>query len=396
MCADTPSRRLATRSIPNPSTALIDLRRPYHPSVAGDRLRIAEIAPVWVPVPPPGYGGIERVVSVLADQLVERGHDVTLFAVGDSRSRADVVRTIEVPPHPDDPHAALDDLFHSLTAYLRAEEFDVIHDHSRLGPGLGAVLSGGPPIFHTLHGSWTAGVRRLIGAVDGRVDLVAISQSQADANRSVRYAGIVPNGIDVDAHPFMADKDDHLAFVGRINPAKGPVAALQVAHRTARPLKMVVKRTERCEWDYWDEVVAPLVRGEDDVLEQPPEAVKLDIMARAHATVFPIDWPEPFGLVMVESMACGTPVVARARGAAPEVIQPGINGFLCETVDEMVAAVDAAGAISPAVCRAMVERRFSGTVMARRYEELFLRAAHRAAAVPSNMAGPCNVGGQAV
>ncbi len=353
------------------------VRGPESFSGSLERLRIAEIAPVWLSVPPPGYGGIERVVGVLADELVEHGHDVTLFAVGESRTRAHVVRTMEDPPHPDDPSAALDDVFHSLTAYLRAGEFDLIHDHSRLGAGLGAVIAGHPPVVHTLHGPWTTKASRLLGAVDQRVGLVAISYAQAAANPAIRYAGVVHNGIDVAAHPYRDTKDDFLVFVGRVNPEKGPAAALQVARRTGRPLKLAVKRREQREWDYWNEVVAPLLRSEDEVFEQPPEAVKLDLLARARATLFPIDWPEPFGLVMVESMACGTPVIARRMGAAPEVIEPGVTGFLCDTVEEMAAAVEHADALSPAACREHAQRRFSGPAMVARYERVFQRVGAR-------------------
>lgn len=365
--------RAAPRSI-GAAAASVDLREASsRRSGSSAALRIAEIAPVWLPVPPPAYGGIERVVAVLADELVERGHDVTLFAVGASRTRAHVVCTVDDPPHPDDPTAVLDDVFHSLTAYLRAGEFDVIHDHSRLGAGLGAVLGGGPPVVHTLHGPWTPKARRFLGALDHRVGLVAISQAQAAANPAISYAGVVHNGIDIAAHPYRESKDDYLAFVGRINPEKGPAAALEIARRAGRPLKMVVKRREQAEWDYWNEVVAPLLRSEDEVFEQPPEAVKLDVLSRAHATLFPIDWPEPFGLVMAESMACGTPVIGRPVGAAPEVVEQGVTGFLYDTVDAMAAAVDQVAALSSAACRDRAEQRFSGSAMAAAYERVFDR-----------------------
>jgi glycosyltransferase involved in cell wall biosynthesis len=350
----------------------VDIRSASRPRAgASAPLRIAEIAPVWLPVPPPGYGGIERVVGVLTDELVRRGHEVTLFAVGASRTRANLVCTMEDPPHPDDPAAALDDVFHSLTAYLRAGEFDVIHDHSRLGAGLGSVLTGGPPVVHTLHGAWTPKARRYLGALDHRVGLVAISRAQAIANPAISYAGVVHNGIDIAAHPFRECKDDFLVFVGRINPEKGPAAALEIARRAGRPLKMVVKRHEQVEWDYWNEVVAPLLRSEDEVFEQPPEAIKLDLLSRAHAMLFPIDWPEPFGLVMAESMACGTPVIGRPVGAAPEVVEHGVTGFLYDTVEAMARAVDRAGELSPSACRNRATQRFSGSAMAAGYERVF-------------------------
>jgi glycosyltransferase involved in cell wall biosynthesis len=351
------------------STALVDLR-PSSRARSSGQLRIAEIAPVWLPVPPAGYGGIERVVGLLADHLVDHGHDVTLFAVGPSHTRARLVCTMDEPPHPDEQSAVLDEVFHSLTAYLCAHDFDVIHDHSRLGVGLGGVLVG-PPVVHTLHGVWTERLARLLGALDQRVGLVAISRAQTVANPAIHYAGVVHNGIDVAAHPWRQDKEEFLVYVGRINPEKGPAMAVEIARRTGRPLKMVVKRTEQLEWEYWHEVVAPRLRPEDEVFEQPPEAVKLDLLARARATLFPIDWPEPFGLVMVESMACGTPVIARPLGAAPEVVEHGVTGFLGDTVEDLALAVERAGALSPADCRSRVEQRFSGEAMAEGYERVF-------------------------
>ena len=338
-------------------------------------LRIAQIAPVWLPVPPPGYGGIERVVSVLTEALVERGHDVTLFAVGESRTGAELVTTMPVGPHPDDPNGALDDVRHSLSAYLRASEFDVIHDHSRLGAALGAAGGSAlPPVIHTVHNGLTPAVGRLMAALEDRVELVAISRSQADRMAGLRCAAVVHNGIDVHAHPFRAAKGEYLAFVGRVSPEKGTADALRIAHRAGMPIRMAVKRVEKAEWDYWNEVVAPLLGPDDEVLEQPPEALKLDLLAGARATLFPISWPEPFGLVMAESMACGTPVIARPVGAAPEVVEHGVTGFLFDTVAEMAAAVADVGQLSPAACRERVEQRFSADAMACGYEHVFWAA----------------------
>ena len=209
------------------------------------RLRIALIAPVWFPVPPPAYGGTERVVSTLAEELTGRGHHVTLFAVGGSLTAAELVTTVDEPPRMGGEGSFADDLFHTLSAYRRAAEFDVIHDHTGLGPALGAMLRRMPPVVHTLHGPWTATSRRFYGLVDDRIALVAISRSQAMANPQVRYGGIVYNGIDLGAHPFSADKHDYLAYVGRVSPEKGTATAVEVARGAGRPLKMVVKRRER-------------------------------------------------------------------------------------------------------------------------------------------------------
>lgn len=344
-------------------------------------MRIAEVAPVWLPVPPTGYGGTERVVSLLADGLTERGHDVTLFASGGSRSRAALVSPLSAPPHPDDPESTADDIFHTLSAFLHAGDFDVIHDHTGLGPALGSMLGDTTPVVHTLHGPWTPLGRRYFSLVHRFVHLVAISGSQQALNADLRYAGVVHNGVDTDGYPFRDAKDDFLLFVGRCSPEKGPEVAVDVAKRAGRPLTMVIKRSERAEHAYWDEVVRPRLGGDEEVLEQPPEALKIALYQRAHATLFPIQWPEPFGLVMAESMACGTPVIAFARGAAPEVIDHGVTGFLCEGPEEMADAVASTSVLSPAACRERVARYFSVDAMVSGYEAVFRRLVHGGAPV---------------
>ena len=320
-------------------------------------------------------------MSVLAEELTARGHQVTLFAVGESRTSAALVTTVEQPPPLGEATSVAEDMFHTLSAYRHAAEFDVIHDHSGLGPALGAMLDREPPVVHTLHGQWTAHARRFYGLVHDRIDLVAISRAQAAANPLVRYAGIVYNGIDLAAHPFSADKRDYLAYVGRVSPEKGTATAVEVARGAGVPLKMVVKRREQVEWDYWNEVVAPLLTDDVEVLEESPHEVKCEVLAHARATLFPIEWPEPFGLVMVESLACGTPVIARPLGAAPEVIQDGVNGVFCHTLEEMIAAVGRVGDIDPAACRARVVERFSAQAMTDGYEQVYTAALRRAASL---------------
>lgn len=338
-------------------------------------LRIAVIAPVWLPVPPLGYGGIERVVSLLVDELVARGHEVTLFAAGGSHSNARVVSVLEAPPLIGDPAAMADELFHTLSAYLHADEFDVIHDHSGIGPALGAMLGGRPPVVHTLHGPWTPLGRRFAGLVHDRVHLVAISRAQVRANDAVRYAAVVHNGVDLAQYPFCPDKDHYLAYVGRASPEKGTHLAVEVARAVDMPLKMAVKRMEEPEWEYWEKMVVPLLRGDEEIHEQPPHEVKWEIMAHATATLFPIDWPEPFGLVMAESMACGTPVIARPLGSVPEVVVDGTTGFWCDTVEDMAAATLWARSLDPWASRRWVEERFSVTAMVSGYESLYRRLA---------------------
>ncbi|MDQ4097911.1 MAG: glycosyltransferase family 4 protein [Actinomycetota bacterium] len=334
-------------------------------------MRIAEIAPVWVPVPPPNYGGIELVVSHLADGLTARGHDVTLYAAQGSQTKAKLVSPIDRAVDLAEAGSNItDEIVHALPAYLSADEFDVIHDHSGLGPGLAAARSGPPPVVHTLHGPWHDASRRFFGMVSPPVHLIAISEAQKAGNPDLDYAGVVHNGLDLSAHPWQKDKDDFLLFLGRCNPEKGPEVAVDVAKRAGVPLVMMVKRTEPHEYKHWEREVEPRLSGDEELIFDSSQELKVDLLGRARATLFPIQWPEPFGLVMIESMACGTPVLAMARGAAPEIVLDGQTGFLVDTVDDMVAAVDRIDEISPNACRDHVSEHFSADAMVEKTERI--------------------------
>jgi glycosyltransferase involved in cell wall biosynthesis len=349
-------------------------------------VRIAEIAPPWFAVPPAGYGGIELVVSLLTDGLTDHGHDVTLFASGGSQTKASLVSPMVDPPDPALVGNAWYDAYHALSAYLAVDDtFDVVHDHSGIaGPALGALRHGHPPVVHTLHGPWTEPMRRYCGLLHSLVHLVAISDSQRDANPDVTYAGVVHNGVDLDHYPLVTAKDDFLVYIGRANPDKGPSVAIEVARRAGLPLAMIVKKSEPFERRYWEEIVAPMLNDEVEVFEAVSHEQKTDLLGRARAMVFPIQWPEPFGLVMVEAMACGTPVVARAEGAAAELVEDGVTGYLCDTIDELVDAVGQAAECSPEACRRRVEERFSARTMVGGYERIF--AAVTAGGVASSAA----------
>jgi glycosyltransferase involved in cell wall biosynthesis len=338
------------------------------------RLRIGMVAPAWFALPPAGYGGIERVVSVLTEGLVAAGHDVTLFAAAGSRTGARLVTPLQHPPPLGDLASMTDDLVHCTTAFLRADEFDIIHDHTGMGPALGALLNDCPPVIHTLHGPWTEPGRRLLALVDDRIHVVAISRAQRAGNPQLHCAGVVYNGIDIDAHPFQRIKEDFLLFVGRISAEKRPEVAIEVARRAKLPLVMVIKRSEPAELAYFDDIVAPLLGDDVVVLDEPPHEVKVGLMGRARALIFPIDWPEPFGLVMTEAMACGTPVITRPLGSAPEIVTDGLTGFLCSTKNEMVDAVVAATELRPEDCRFRVEKLFSAEAMVAGYESVYRAA----------------------
>ncbi|MBI2169516.1 MAG: glycosyltransferase family 4 protein [Actinobacteria bacterium] len=339
-------------------------------------MRIAEIAPVWFSVPPTGYGGIELVVALLADGLVDAGHDVPLFASGGSVTKAALVSPLDEPPDPALLGNVWFDAYHTLASFEHAGEFDVIHDHSGIiGPALGSMLGGRPPVVHTLHGPWTEPARRYYELVHERIHLVSISESQAAGYPDLRYAGTVYNGIDLDAYPFREerDKEGFLLYMGRANPDKGPALAIDVAAMAGMPLVMLVKKSEPFEQDYWEQEVAPKLTDAVEVRENIPHAEKADLLGRARAMVFPIQWPEPFGLVMIEAMACGTPVVTAPLGAAPELVAEGETGFLADTVEGMAAGVARVDEISSLACRKRVEERFSARAMVEGYLEIFER-----------------------
>jgi glycosyltransferase involved in cell wall biosynthesis len=336
-------------------------------------MRIAEIAPPWFTVPPTGYGGIELVVALLADGLTTRGHDVTLFASGGSDAKAHIVSPLLDSPDPALLGNTWYETFHAVSSYLDIDDqYDIVHDHSGIvGPALGALRADHPPTVHTLHGPWTEPSRKLYSLLDRYVHLVAISEAQRADNPDIHYSAVVHNGIDLDQYPFVEDKDDFLVYIGRANPDKGPTLAIEVARRAGYPLAMVVKKSEPFERSYWDEIVAPMLNDEVEVYESIPHDRKVDLLGRARAKLFPIQWPEPFGLVMVEAMACGTPVVACPAGAAVELVEQGVTGFLSESIDGLVQAIGEVDCCSPERCRARVADRFSAAAMVTAYERLY-------------------------
>jgi glycosyltransferase involved in cell wall biosynthesis len=335
-------------------------------------MRIAVVAPVWFAVPPTGYGGIELVVSLLADGLVDAGHDVTLFASGGSRTKAALVSSMPEPPPPEDLGNPWYDGFHALATYLQADGFDVMSDHAGIvGPICGALLRNNPPVVHTLHGPWTEPNRVLYSLVSRHVHLVAVSDAQRAANLDVPYAGTVHNGIDLADYQYNENKERSLVYIGRANPDKGPTEAITIARRAGLPLHMILKRGEPPEREYFEREVKPLLASDVELYENVTHAEKIELLGRASAMVFPIRWPEPFGLVMIEAMACGTPVITTNWGAAPELVEDGVTGFRRDSEDSLVEMVSAVGSLDPAACRKRVVDLFSGEAMVRGYESVF-------------------------
>jgi glycosyltransferase involved in cell wall biosynthesis len=337
-------------------------------------VRIALIAPPWYTIPPSGYGGIEWVVALLADGLTDRGHDVTLFAAPGSDTKARLVSPLDEEP----PREAIGDPWyeasHIVSVYEHCDEFDILHDHTGpVGVSVGALSD--CPTIHTLHGPFTEQTLMLYRRVARHHWFVAISESQRSmAPPDLRWAGVVYNGILMDHYPFREDKDDFLFFLGRADEEKAPHLAIEAARRAGRRLVMCATTKNERERSYWAEHVEPILGDDVEVYGECAPDQKVDLLGRAAALVFPIQWAEPFGLVMVEAMACGTPVLAWRNGSVPEVVADGETGFIVESMDELVAAVDRVGELDPRAMRAWVEQRFSAEAMVNGYERAYERA----------------------
>ncbi len=339
-------------------------------------VRILLVAPPWLSVPPLRYGGIEWVVSGLADGLTDAGHEVTLVASGGSVTRAQLDVVFSEPPFEQLGDARIETI-QALAAYRCRDDFDIIHDHTAaVGPALGAVAVG-PPVVHTLHHAWLDEQIRLARLIAPPVRLVAISHDQAARSPDdVPITAVVHNGVPVDRYPFTTDKDDYLLFVGRANRDKGPEVAIEVARRLGRPLVMAMKTNEPPERAYWREVLQPMIATDPtqiNLVPNPNHERKVALMARAAAVVVPIQWAEPFGLVMPEANACGTPVVAFDMGAAREVIAHGKTGFVVPPgdLDAFCGAVEQTKDLLPDDCRTHVVERFSVQRMVAGYERVY-------------------------
>jgi glycosyltransferase involved in cell wall biosynthesis len=346
--------------------------------------RVAMLAPPWIQVPPPGYGGIEEVVDLLCSALVRRGNEVTLFAAPGSRSRGAVVSPLD-DAHPDEIQRSLHEsdhvgrVFELVDAGEPGEKpYTVLHDNC----GFVAVAMADrlrTPIVHTLHGPFDdPGVVAFYAHHAHKVHAVALSEAQARHRPpGMQIAAVVPNPIDVSAWPLGEHKDDYLLWIGRMNEEKGPHRALEAARLAGSPL-ILAGPVQPGQEEFFEREVAPhLGRPGVTYVGEVGGTRKAELFAKARALLMPIRWAEPFGMVMVEALATGTPVIAFPEGSAPEIVEDGRCGFLVEDTEDMAAAVARLGSIQPSWCREAA-RRFDADSVAARYEDVYRAAAERA------------------
>lgn len=337
-------------------------------------MRIAIVAPPWVPVPPPAYGGTEAVLDGLAQGLVAAGHDVLLYTTGDSTCPVPRAWVLAKAAGVGVAGSATE-LRHVVNAYdtLREWKPDVVHDHTLIGP----VYAERFPeivIVTTNHGPFESELGDYYRAIAPRIPVIAISNHQASTAVDIAVAAVIHHGVDVEQFRFGPGDGGYALFLGRMCPEKGVHTAAAAARRAGIPLRIAAKLREHAERAYFEAFVSPLLGDGIEFIGEVGMADKIELLGHARCLLNPIDWPEPFGMVMVESLACGTPVIARPRGAATEIVSPGRTGFLCETDDDLVEALGRIDEIDRSVCRGEAETRFSIASMVANHVALYEHA----------------------
>ncbi|MBZ0155869.1 MAG: glycosyltransferase family 4 protein [Alphaproteobacteria bacterium] len=331
-------------------------------------MRIAQVSPLYESVPPSGYGGTERVVSYLTEELVSLGHKVTLFASGNSTTKAKLVpicpESLRLSNKCTDPVS-----YHILMieqVFQSAADFDIIHFHTDyLHFSLTRRIS--VPALTTLHGRLDLPELALLYREFSDIPLISISDAQREPLSWANWQTTVYHGLPPSLYRLNERPGEYLVFVGRVSPEKRVVDAIEIAKRAEIPLRIAAK-VDKTEEAYFKEVIQPLLKHPlIDFIGEVGEKDKQELLGRAYAFLFPIDWPEPFGLAMIEAMACGTPVIARRRGSIPEIVEEGVSGFTFEDMDQAVRAVGAAGELSRLKIRNEFKKRFSARRMALDY-----------------------------
>jgi glycosyltransferase involved in cell wall biosynthesis len=336
-------------------------------------MKILQIAPSWETVPPRAYGGTEAVVHVLVEELVRRGHEVTLCASGDSQTSARLqacyprsLRTAELEAK------SVYSWQHAALSLKNAEDYDIVHNHAGEEVMALSHLVPDVPMLTTMHCLITPDTQFIWDRYPGHYNTISRSQhAMMPKVAGGNFAGVVHNAIDVASFPFQAEKGDHLLFLSRISPEKGPQLAVEVARRCGKKL-ILAGKVDTYDRDFFVSTIAPLIDGDRvSFVGEADAQQKRDLYKAASCVLMPITWEEPFGLVMAEAQACGTPVIAFDRGAAAEIVQDGVTGFLVNSVEEMVAAVGRVNEIDLWACRRHVEAHFDIHVMASGYLRVY-------------------------
>ena len=347
------------------------------------KLRIAQIAPPWIEVPPKKYGGTELIVSYLTEELIKKGHDVTLFASGTSKTQAKLVSAFPKALYwkgiswADSYYS----LFHALTAFERAEDFDIIHNHyGYFGLCFSHLVK--TPMVTTYHGDFALaeknfGKYKILKKLR-HLPFVSISNSQRKfSSLKLNFVTTIYNGIDVEKFQFNAKPGKYLTWLGRITPKKGLLGAIKVAKKLNLPLKIAAKIDKNCSSDveFYEKEIKPLIDGKKIIFLGEIEGYreKSNFLKNSLALLNPITWNEPFGLVMIEAMACGTPVIVFNQGSAKEVVEDGKTGFVVKNINEMVRAVKKIDRISRKACRQRVEKHFTYQEMVSSYEKIYYK-----------------------
>lgn len=331
-------------------------------------MRIGIIVAPWIPIPPPAYGGIERVVDSLARGFAAAGHEVLLAASADSTCAVPLVSGMR-PSEPAELGQSISELSHVVRSYEGLRGVDIIHDHTLTGP-VYRHRPRGIPVVTTIHGPLTAAAVDLYRTISRDAKIIAISHDQASHAPEVPVARIIHHGMNVGGVPVGAGSGGYLCFVGRVCQDKGLLEAITIARKAGMPLRIAAKMRERDELQYFKEVIQPALSGNEEFLGELNDADKYRLMGEAVAFLNPIQWSEPFGLVMIESLATGTPVIATPIGSAPEIVEHGTTGFLGEA-ETLADFVSLAPELSRAACRRAVEERFNEQRMVADHVQLF-------------------------
>ena len=332
-------------------------------------MRIGIIATPWAPVPPPLYGGIEQAIDGLARGIERAGHDVVLFTTGDSTCKVTRKWVLKVSEGWRIGYT-VPELRHVMAAYEELTDFDVIHDHSVLGP-VYAERFPDLPVVTTIHGPFNEELLDIYRRIANRVPIITISNAQRAVVPDLRVARVIHHGLDTSAFPMGDGSGDYCLFLGRMNADKGAQRAVDAARKAGVPLVMAGKCREPWEHQFFDKEIAPHLSDQVRYAGEVPHEQKVELLASARCLLFPIRWNEPFGLVMLEAMACGTPVLAFREGAAPEVVDDGVTGFLCGDENDMAENIGRVATLNRADCRAAVEGYFSLDRCVAEHLELF-------------------------